>query len=137
MQITRGSCLCGAITFEISGDFEQFLLCHCHRCQKDTGSVHAANLFSTQAQLKWLSGAEKISFYQHPLTRHQKSFCSICGAAIPTVLSQQNLLMVPAGCIDGKVPIKPQAHIFTASQANWAQECASIPAFSQLPPITD
>ena len=51
----KGSCLCGEITFEIIGEFESFFLCHCERCRKDTGSAHAANLFSSSARLIWLS----------------------------------------------------------------------------------
>ena len=39
-----GSCLCGEVRFEVTGDFERFFLCHCGRCRKDTGSAHAANL---------------------------------------------------------------------------------------------
>ena len=39
-MIHRGSCLCGKVTFEIEGNFEQFFLCHCERCRKDTGSAH-------------------------------------------------------------------------------------------------
>ncbi len=38
----RGTCLCGSVTFELCGEFQSFYLCHCHRCQKDTGSAHAA-----------------------------------------------------------------------------------------------
>ncbi|MCI3132528.1 GFA family protein [Phenylobacterium aquaticum] len=55
---TAGSCLCGGIAFEISGPFEAFFLCHCSRCRKDTGSAHAANLFSSTAKLTWLSGQD-------------------------------------------------------------------------------
>ncbi len=54
-----GSCLCGEVTYQVEGDFEKFYLCHCERCRKDTGSAHAANLFSSTAKLKWLSGQEK------------------------------------------------------------------------------
>jgi hypothetical protein len=39
-----GSCLCGAVRFEVEGDFQQFYLCHCGRCRNDSGSAHAANL---------------------------------------------------------------------------------------------
>ena len=52
-----GSCLCGTVRFEIKGDFDSFYLCHCQYCQKDTGSAHAANLFSQSAKLVWRSGA--------------------------------------------------------------------------------
>lgn len=55
-----GSCLCGEVTFEIEGDFEDFYLCHCERCRKDTGSAHAANLFSSTAKLKMAHWPRKI-----------------------------------------------------------------------------
>jgi hypothetical protein len=42
-----GSCLCGAVRFEVEGEFQRFYLCHCGHCRKDTGSApHAANLFA-------------------------------------------------------------------------------------------
>ena len=34
-----GSCLCGAVRFEVAGDFERFYLCHCEHCRKDTGRL--------------------------------------------------------------------------------------------------
>lgn len=46
-----GSCLCGEVHYEIEGAFERFYLCHCTHCRKDTGSAHAANLFSSSAKL--------------------------------------------------------------------------------------
>src|SRR5262245_17045142 len=92
-----GSCLCGEVRFEIVGDFERFFLCHCGRCRKDTGSAHAANLFSSTAKVHWLSGQAKIKIFQVPSTRHQKSFCSACGSALPRVQTNGTLLVVPAG----------------------------------------
>jgi hypothetical protein len=44
MNTHAGSCLCGAIAFEIAGSFESFYLCHCEHCRKDSGSAFAANL---------------------------------------------------------------------------------------------
>ncbi|WP_417502151.1 GFA family protein [Marinobacter sp.] len=61
-----GSCLCGTVNFEIKGSFDSFYLCHCQRCQKDTGSAHAANLFSQSAKLVWRSGAEAVTSYTLP-----------------------------------------------------------------------
>ena len=61
-----GSCLCGEVRFEIVGNFERFFLCHCERCRKDTGSAHAANLFSSTAKVHWLSGQAKIKTFHVP-----------------------------------------------------------------------
>jgi hypothetical protein len=55
----KGSCLCGEIIFEIIGEFESFFLCHCERCRKDTGSAHAANLFSSKTSRTYLLGGTK------------------------------------------------------------------------------
>lgn len=45
-QRVKGSCLCGRVTFVVSGPFEAFHWCHCSRCRKDTGSAHASNIFA-------------------------------------------------------------------------------------------
>ena len=60
-EIAHGSCLCGAVRFEVTGAFESFFLCHCSRCRKDTGSAHGANLFSSTAKLAWLKGEDRKS----------------------------------------------------------------------------
>ncbi|MEZ6852355.1 GFA family protein [Halodesulfovibrio aestuarii] len=127
-----GSCLCGEVTFEVDGDFENFFLCHCERCRKDTGSAHAANLFSSTAQLRWLSGKENVKTFNFKSTGHIKSFCSVCGSALPNIQMDGTLLVIPAGCLDSDVPIKPQGHIYVANKANWDNELQNIPEFEQL-----
>jgi hypothetical protein len=128
-----GSCLCGEVRFEILGDFEHFFLCHCGRCQKDTGSAHGANLFSSTATINWLSGEAKIKTFRVPSARHEKSFCSECGSAVPGVQMNGALLVVPAGSLDGAVDIRPDAHIFVASRASWDRHLEGIPCFDGLP----
>jgi hypothetical protein len=127
-----GSCLCGAVTFEVHGGFERFFLCHCSRCRKDTGSAHAANLFSSTARLDWLSGQEKVRTYRLPQSRHARSFCSVCGSALPIV--EEGFIVVPAGSLDSELAITPDAHIFAASRASWDRNLSGMAAFDALPP---
>lgn len=128
-----GSCLCGEVNFKIDGEFESFYLCHCKYCQKDTGSAHASNLFSSIAKLVWQSGKEKIKTYELPSTSHIKSFCSNCGSALPSLQMNNTLLVVPAGSLNQDISIKPNAHIFTSSRANWECGLADIESYKQLP----
>jgi hypothetical protein len=128
-----GSCLCGAVSFEVEGDFENFYLCHCERCRKDTGSAHAANLFSSTAKLRWLSGQEKIKTFNFRSEGHIKSFCIDCGSALPNIQMDGNLLVVPAGSLDSDIDIKPDGHIYLASKANWDNELEKAPKFNVLP----
>ncbi len=133
MKLHTGSCLCGAVAFEVMGDFEHFYLCHCQHCRKDTGSAHAANLFSTTAVLKWLSGQDKITQFTLPSTHHSRSFCSICGSALPGVQMNGALLVAPAGSLDSDVSMRPDAHIFASSRADWDNGLESIPSVAGLP----
>lgn len=132
-QKNEGSCQCGAVKFHISGPFESFFLCHCSRCRKDTGSAHAANLFSTVAKITWLSGEDRIKTYRVPESRHEKSFCSECGSAVPGIQMDGALLVVPAGSLDTPVDIRPNAHICLSSRANWDDGLDEVSRLEGLP----
>ena len=129
---TPGSCLCGAAKFEISGGFDAFFLCHCSRCRKNSGSAHGANLFAASARIDWLSGEGAVASFRLPETRHERSFCRICGSALPVVTTGA-LLVVPAGSLDGTVDIRPTAHICCASRAEWDADLADVPHMDGLP----
>ncbi|MCS6622528.1 GFA family protein [Roseibacterium beibuensis] len=128
-----GQCLCGAVKFRISGEFQAFFLCHCSRCRKDSGSAHSANLFSSTASLTWVSGAESIKTFQLSGTRHVKCFCSDCGSALPVSQPEVGLLVVPAGSLDSQIHIRPNAHICWSSRADWDNDLASIQRIEGLP----
>lgn len=127
-----GSCLCGTVKFTILGSFDSLYLCHCGYCQKDTGSAYAANLFSHSAKLTWSSGVDAVTTFTLPDTRHTKSFCRLCGSALPSA-QLADALVVPAGCLDTEISILPKAHIFVASKASWDQQLDAAPQFDDLP----
>ena len=126
-----GSCLCGTVKFKVEGVFGGFFLCHCSHCRKDTGSAHAANLFSSTAKFQWLAGHDKVQTYNLPQTRHVHCFCSVCGSALPHVTSDS--IVVPAGCLDTDLAMTPDAHIFVASRAAWDKDLTNIPVFDTFP----
>lgn len=132
-QKHSGSCLCAQVKFEIEGGFENFFLCHCKHCQKDTGSAHGANLFSTKAKLRWIAGEEKVKTYNLPSTRHTKSFCQDCGSAMPNLQMDGKLLVVPAGSLDSELAMRPDAHLFVSSKALWDEGLAGIKSFEKYP----
>ncbi len=127
-----GLCLCGQSSFQIEGNFDLFLFCHCSYCQKDTGSIHAANLISHTAKLNWISGEENTRIFNLTNTRHTKCFCQNCGSALP-YMYEGKMLVLPAGCIEFEPPISPTAHIFYQSRATWEDGLANIKKFDQFP----
>lgn len=128
-----GSCLCGTVSYEVEGDFQSFYLCHCEYCRKDTGSAHAANLFSSVATLRWIYGEDKARRFNLPSTQHEKCFCSICGSALPMLQQNDSLLVVPAGSLDSEISIRPNAHIFVANKASWDEALEKVPMMEGFP----
>ena len=130
-QRHAGSCLCGEVRYAVEGAFERFYLCHCAHCRKDTGSAHAANLFSSSATLTWLAGQGSVATYNLPGTRHARSFCSLCGSALPIV--KPGMIVVPAGSLDTNIDVAPDGNIFTASRAGWDHDLAGATDYPASP----
>ena len=131
----RGSCLCGAVKFEASGEPTKFFHCHCSRCRKATGTGHASNLFLQPGTLKWLDGAEQVRAFKLPeAKRFTNNFCAICGSRLPRQPKDADTVIIPAGSLDEEAPIKPQARIFSGSRASWSCTDAEIAVYPDFPP---
>jgi hypothetical protein len=81
----KGSCLCGAVKYEATGEPARFYHCHCSRCRKATGTGHATNLFLQPGLLKWMCGEEQVRSFKVPeAKRFTNFFCANCGSRLPT-----------------------------------------------------
>jgi len=131
----QGSCLCGAVKYEVVGKATRFYHCHCSRCRKATGTGHASNLFLQPGTLSWLGGQELVTSFKVPqAVRFANTFCKTCGGRLPRQAAGSDLVMIPAGSLDDEAPIRPQAVIFAGSRAGWSCVDAEMPAYSQYPP---
>src|SRR5690606_17782905 len=91
-----GSCLCGAIRFEIAPPFTAFRYCHCSRCRKASGSAHAANVFVPEAQFRWLAGEDAVKRFDLPgAKRFAVAFCTQCGTRVPHKVATTDNVLVP------------------------------------------
>ena len=130
----HGSCVCGTVSYEVSEPFRDFYLCHCHRCQKTTGSAHATNLFSELSSITWLSGTDSIKNFDLPEAEFfNHSFCSNCGSPVPRRARSGEFLIIPAGSLDAAPEKMPERIIFWDSRAEWYDEGCSSKKFSEYP----
>src|SRR5579872_3569687 len=96
-----GSCLCGAVNYEVVGEAKRFYHCHCSRCRKATGTGHASNLFLQPAALTWLTGSENIRRFKVPeAQRFANHFCGTCGGRLPRQPENSDTVFIPAGSLD-------------------------------------
>lgn len=135
-QVTlKGSCLCGAVKYQVTGDLQRFSHCHCSRCRKSSGTGHASNLMMTNAKLVFTRGESLLKRFKVPdAERFARQFCSECGSPVARFDLKLNAAVVPAGSLDDAIPIKPQARIYWASRTDWSCDGDTLPRFPEGPP---
>jgi len=130
-----GSCFCKQVSYEITGNMGVFQYCHCSRCQKVSGSAHAANVFVAPGDFKWLSGEENVGRYDPPETKYfATSFCKTCGSSLPWLSKSGQVVIVPAGSLDGDPGIRPSQNIYCGSRSAWYTAASSLPENKEGPP---
>ena len=134
----QGSCLCGAVAFEIAGRVTPIQLCHARRCQKSTGSAFSPELAVRAERFRWLRGEANLTHYEAPLLREpppfRKSFCRSCGSPLPVFQPETGFVIVLAGALDDDPGVKPFRHIFLGQAAEWDAVTDELPKFDERPP---
>ncbi|MGH1431756.1 MAG: GFA family protein [Neptuniibacter sp.] len=129
-----GSCLCGEVSYQITGNLGIFQYCNCSRCRKFTGSAFAANILVAPEHFQWNSGEEQVGVYNLPDTRHfATAFCQNCGSSMPWRAQSGRAVIIPAGSLNEDPEIRPMHNIYCASRAEWYTDPASIKEFAELP----
>lgn len=128
-----GSCLCGAVKYQVEGVATRFYHCHCSRCRKATGTGHASNLFLQPATLEWLTGEDQLRAFKPPdAKRFTNQFCQACGSRLPRQPPGSDVVVLPAGSLDSEAPIMPQARIYMGSRASWSCVGDELPGFEEF-----
>ena len=134
-KLTRGSCLCQAVTYQFRGPEFVFQYCHCSRCRKFTGSAHASNIIIDPKQFEWIDGEEMIGRFDHPDAKHFATcFCKRCGSSLPWHSQGGTAVIIPAGTLDEDPQIKPTQNIFWKDRAPWREEVAALAQYDELQP---
>ena len=132
-QVTlNGSCLCGGVKYEASGNLQRFYHCHCSRCRKSSGTGHATNLMLAEGRLVFTQGESELQKYKVPEAEFfTRQFCRNCGSHIARYIPERNVVVIPAGSLDCEPPILPQARIFWDSRAAWACDGDDLTRFAE------
>jgi len=125
-----GSCLCGAVHFELTQEPIGSHLCHCSRCRKSSGSAFASNLFFKSEALRFSCGRELLrSFKPADAERFTHIFCGRCGSTLPFSNEARGLVGVPMGTLDDDPHYPPRAHAWVDSKAPWFAICDQLPRY--------
>jgi hypothetical protein len=129
-----GSCVCGAVAFEIQSPFMVMQYCHCSRCRKSTGSAHAANLFVDVNRFSFVQGEDQARRWDHPEAKYwSRGFCAQCGSSIPYLTRTGKAYVIPGGNLDDDPGIAPSRNIYFASRAPWYVHASELPTHDAFP----
>jgi len=104
----KGECLCGQVSWELSGPYEFFGMCQCSRCRKVTGAAFATNLFVKADQFNWISGQDNTGKYAlEPPNTFGNAFCKNCGSRAPRFIPSKGWMLAPLGSTMDAPEIKP------------------------------
>jgi hypothetical protein len=131
--VHSGGCLCGGVRYEYSGEFGQFVYCHCSKCRKAQGTAFGSNAPIEEGRFRLLSGVELLKGYSSSPGK-LRVFCGNCGSPIYSRAEDKpGVLRLRMGTLDEAPGMKPQAHIFAASKAEWYDILDGLPQHAERP----
>jgi len=119
MEPIKGSCLCGAVRFELTGRPLSLSYCHCSRCRKQAG-LFAAVLMVRREDFRLTAGAEHIRRYEPPAPfKHVRAFCGVCGSPLGEPSAEHEVFPVAASALDDDPGVRPVLHQNVAARPAW------------------
>lgn len=125
-RLRTGSCLCAAVSFEVSGPLRPVVACHCTQCRKTSGHFVAA----TSAPLAALRLVEDggLAWYRSSAVA-RRGFCAICGASLFWQRDDDDRISIMAGTLDRPTGLAIGHHIFCADAGDYYEISDGAPCF--------
>ena len=119
-----GSCLCGAVRYEVTGPLRHVIECHCVMCRKTHGHIGAYTAAPKGALeivedrgLKWYASSAKA----------RRGFCGECGGTLFYDPLQKDFISIAAGTLDPPTGLHTTLQIFVASRGDYYSIDPAIP----------
>jgi hypothetical protein len=120
----KGSCLCGAITFEVTGDLHPPDACHCTQCRKTSGHVWASTDIPKAAVT--IRGDDKLTWFQSS-EKVRRGFCSTCGSALFWDPIHRDFIGIAMGAFDKPTETRLAIHVFVADKGDYYDIADGVP----------
>lgn len=128
----KGSCLCGAVEYEVDSIDTPVSHCHCQTCRK----AHAA-AFNTSAGVlreyfRWTQGEDVLSHFESSPGK-LRHFCSRCGSHLMAERTDKPHVVLRVATLDEDPGLRPIQHIWTSHRAEWLGY-EGLPEHEEWPP---
>jgi hypothetical protein len=134
MATMQGGCLCGKVRYSIAADPIFTGVCHCHNCQKETGSAFAVSVGVPKPTLTVTGTLKTYTDRGDSGQPVYRKFCPECGSTVITeVAVMPDITIIAAGTLDDTSAVRPGMHIYCASKQDWTEIPAGAKSFPQMP----
>lgn len=121
----RGSCLCGGVTYALTGHIRNSVACHCRQCRKTSGHYVSATQVGPE-QLE-ITNDQTLTWYQSS-PEAQRGFCNRCGSSLFWRHTEDNgAVSIMSGTLDGATGITTEKHIFVADKGDYYEIADNVP----------
>ena len=124
----KGSCLCGAISFDLEGDIPPPDACHCTQCRKQSGHFWASTDVPRSALT--IRGEENITWHRTS-EKIRRGFCATCGSFLFWDRIQGEKIGIAMGAFDTPTGTRLALHIFTDAKGDYYDIADGLPQHSQ------
>ena len=132
MGALRGACLCGAVTYEVTGPLVDADHCHCSKCRRHHGAAFATYAGVEPGHFRWVRGQDLVRIYESAAGAGW-CFCSVCGSSLGGS-DQGEITSITLGTVEGDPGIRPASHIFVGSKACWYEISDELEQFDERGP---
>jgi hypothetical protein len=119
-----GTCLCGAVRFEIDPPFRPVVSCYCSECRRSSGNFVSATGVPN-SRLRFLAD-EGLRWYTNELASH--GFCGHCGSNLfwrPE--PEDDATRIMAGCLQPDNGLEVALHICVRDKSDFHEIAADAP----------
>jgi hypothetical protein len=134
MARISGGCWCGKVRYTADADPAFLAVCHCHACQKASGSAFAV-IVALPANALVVTGevATYATTGASGKGKHHR-FCPSCGSPVfSTVDVIPDLRMVRSGTLDDAGWVKPTMEIICDEKQPWVALGGDMKSFAGMP----
>ena len=130
----EGGCTCRQVRYRLIGTPLIVHACHCHWCQRETGTAHALNALYEADRVVHTAGEPEIVVTPSASGKGQKiARCPRCRIALWSNYAGAGpvICFIRVGTLDNPDLLPPDIHIFTASKQPWVVLPAGTPAVAE------
>lgn len=122
--IRNGSCTCGDVRYRTIAEPLIVHGCHCHGCQRNSGSAFALNALFETEKVEFISGQIEDIEVPTPSGKGQMiSRCRSCKVAVWSTYNmgglRDSIRFVRVGTLEEPGQLPPDVHIYTSSKQPW------------------